>query len=200
MPVIALTARSRREDRERCLAAGMDDFLAKPIRADDLWAAIERVVSLGSRQSEEGSEEAPSASSLPTADGRLPGCSEPSLLDAQVLLAACGDDPVILRRICEALQARLPEELAAVEAAWRGQDAAPLREAAHKFCGIVAAFSTVAASVAANLEDHAAAGRLEECRPVVERLQTITQELIRQVSGVSIEGLRRQAESVGDPK
>src|SRR5439155_26945066 len=60
LPVIALTARSRREDRERCLAAGMDDFLAKPIRADDLWAAIERVVSLGSQQSEEGSEEAPS--------------------------------------------------------------------------------------------------------------------------------------------
>src|SRR5205807_394235 len=63
LPVIALTARARREDRERCLAAGMDDFLAKPIRADDLWAAIERVVSLGSQQSEEGSEEAPSASS-----------------------------------------------------------------------------------------------------------------------------------------
>ena len=43
LPVIASTARSRKEDRERCLAAGMDDFLAKPIRADALWAAIERV-------------------------------------------------------------------------------------------------------------------------------------------------------------
>jgi len=47
LPIIALTARSRKEDRERCLAAGMDDFLAKPIQAAELWAATERVT--GSR-------------------------------------------------------------------------------------------------------------------------------------------------------
>ncbi len=43
LPVIALTARSRSEDRERCLAAGMDEFVVKPIQIDDLWTAIERV-------------------------------------------------------------------------------------------------------------------------------------------------------------
>src|SRR5258708_24726366 len=43
LPVIALTARSRKEDRERCLAAGMDDFLTKPIRPAELLAAMERL-------------------------------------------------------------------------------------------------------------------------------------------------------------
>ena len=83
LPIIALTARSRKEDRERCLAAGMDDFLAKPIQAADLWAAIERVV--GVRQH---------------ADQRGPG-----LLDAPVLLAACGGDAAILEKICRAFRA-----------------------------------------------------------------------------------------------
>jgi CheY-like chemotaxis protein len=47
LPIIALTARARKEDRERCLAAGMDGFLAKPIQAAELWAVIERAVRVG---------------------------------------------------------------------------------------------------------------------------------------------------------
>jgi CheY-like chemotaxis protein len=44
LPIIALTARSRKEDRERCLAASMDDFQTKPIRPANLLAAIDRVL------------------------------------------------------------------------------------------------------------------------------------------------------------
>lgn len=39
-PIVALTAHALKEDRERCLAAGMDAYVAKPIRPDELFRAI----------------------------------------------------------------------------------------------------------------------------------------------------------------
>ncbi len=44
VPVVALTANALSGDRERCLAQGMDDYLAKPLRAEELWCVLERVV------------------------------------------------------------------------------------------------------------------------------------------------------------
>ncbi len=75
-----------------------------------------------------------------------------------------------------------------------------LREAAHKLCGMVAAFSTVAAGVASELEDHAAQGQLEEARPLVGQLETMARELMRAVGGLSLETLRQQTGPADDPK
>jgi CheY-like chemotaxis protein len=50
LPVIAVTARARAEDRQRCIAAGMDGFIAKPISAAELWAAIDRFAGSAKRR------------------------------------------------------------------------------------------------------------------------------------------------------
>jgi PAS domain S-box-containing protein len=167
LTVIALTARSRIEDRERCLAAGMDDFLAKPIRAADLWAAIGRV----------------------TASLRGGGPPRSDLLDPRVLLAACGDDAAILDKMCLAFRARLPEHLQAVRNALLERNSSALREAAHKLAGMISAFSTVAGGVASELEDQAAEDRLEEAAPLVAQLETMAAELMRLAGGLSLESL-----------
>jgi PAS domain S-box-containing protein len=176
LPIIALTARSRKEDRERCLAAGMDDFQTKPIRPADLLAAIDRVLHThSSRQSRRR-----------------------DLLDAPVLLAACGDDPALLGKMCQTLAARVPEHLAALGEALRDQDAPRLREAAHKCCGMLSEFSTVAGDLAGSLEELAAGTQLEKAARLLEQLDTLAHELVKQVDGITVEALRRQAEGMGE--
>ncbi|HEY0252231.1 MAG TPA: response regulator, partial [Kofleriaceae bacterium] len=163
LQVIALTARSRAEDRQRCLDAGMDDFLAKPIQAAALWAAIE---------------------------ARRPA---PELISAQVLLAACGGDPGILDDIRAGLLERLPADLTAIAAALAAGNTGQLREVAHGVAGMVSAFSTQTAKIASELEDTAAARDLERAAVIAGELRTLASELVREVPRVTIDSLMIRA-------
>jgi DNA-binding response OmpR family regulator len=177
LPIIALTARSRKEDRERCLAAGMDDFQIKPIRPADLVAAIDRVLRTYPPRRSRGR----------------------NLLDAPVLLAACGGDPTLLRKMCQTLTARVPDHLAALRDALRNQDAPRLLEAAHKSCGMLSEFSTAAGDLAGRLEELAAHTQLDNAAPLLEKLETMAQEVVKAADGITVEALRRQAEGRDGP-
>jgi CheY-like chemotaxis protein len=191
LPVVALTARSRKEDRERCLAAGMDEFLPKPIKADDLYAAIDR---LGRKGEGERIKEEPRRTSA-SGSSRV---SDPSptgggLLDPRAVLAACKGDAAILDGICRVFRASLPGQLGAVRAALQDGDAGRLREAAHRLCATIGAFSTVAGGLASDIEDRAEAGQLDEARLLVERLEAMASQLLPVVGGLSVDTLRQRA-------
>ncbi len=171
LPVVAVTARSRQEDRERCLAAGMDAFLAKPIDAAALWAAIERVV-------------------RPPATAPV---VQPSLLSAPVILAACGGESTILAAICRRFREQLPIDLTTLQAAVAARAASELREIAHRLSSMLGAFSTSAGALASDIEDLAAAGELTAAAPLVSRLVDVAQTLVGQLEGVSIDRLQRDA-------
>jgi two-component system sensor histidine kinase/response regulator len=176
LPIIALTARSRKEDRERCLAAGMDDFQTKPIRPADLLAAIDQVLQ----------------------DHSSRVYRRRDLLDAQVLLAACGGDSTLLGEMCQTFTTRVPNDLAMLRDALRNQDPPRLRDVAHKLCGMLSIFSAVAGDHAGSLEDLAATNQLDNAALLLAQLEAMAHELVTRIDGMTIEALRRQAERMGE--
>jgi PAS domain S-box-containing protein len=190
LPVIALTARSASGERERCLQAGMDDYLAKPIRARDLLAALDRVVAgdLGKQQDENGA--------MRNAEDPFPRSSvsaiDADLLDRAALLAACDGDAELLGKMCRHFQTFAPGRLAEVTEALRERDLHRLRQAAHKVGGMVSSFSAAAAEAAASLERAATEGNVAQAIHAHSRLADFLAKLSSRLDAISVEQLRRE--------
>jgi len=174
IPIIAMTAHVMKGDRERCLAAGMDGYVSKPIKAEELFTVIERFAS----GLQDKKKERPSLSS------RSNNPPPKDVFDMPKALEVVNGDRELFKEIATLFLENLPDNIAQIRGAIAKSDADALDRAAHSLKGSVGNFGAKRAFEAAHrLELMGKEARLTEAEGALSELETELKDLETAVKG-----------------
>jgi len=161
--VIAMTANAMKEDMEACLAAGMDDYVSKPIAVDRLVAALNRC-----------QPRAKAAEQPPAADAPAPAEAASAALEMgalnQLLQLVDGQQALLVQLIDSFLDST-PSLLKTMHEGLGSSDVEPLRRAAHTLKSSARDFGAVKLSeLCRQLESDCKAGRLDGAPPLERQI------------------------------
>src|SRR3989454_2285099 len=170
-PIIAMTAHAMKGDKERCLEAGMDGYVSKPVRTKDLFDEIKKHVPSAEAPPTETSAKPPSPEATP------PVRESAETLDRATLMERLEGDAGLLAELVGLFLQDYPRLLTAMREAVARGDAKLLERAAHTLKGAVSNFAAPAATAAAlRLEQM---GRQANLTQAEEALAALEAELDR---------------------
>ena len=172
-PIIAMTASALVADRDRCLAAGMDDYLAKPVNPGELADALHRWIPAAAGPPGERDGQ-------PDRDGETGGAGDDPIGRRLDELAGDRSAPenALVERLVTSFLTRAPRHVAAIADAYRADDAKTVEDQAHAFKGAAGNIGAVdVMDICQRIEDAARGGSLPAS--LADDLRTLGLELDR---------------------
>jgi CheY-like chemotaxis protein len=167
VPIIAVTAHAMDGDRERCIEAGMDGYVSKPIRAQQLDEAIESLVKT-SRHGQESLHPALEEGGRPDMDG-TPGNA---VFDLEAAMDFHGGDEEFLKKMARVFLESCPKMISDIETAIGRGDAKALKRNTHVLKGTVGNFAAQGTSgIVQRLEAMGSSGELDGVEEVFSELE-----------------------------
>ncbi len=171
--IVAMTAHAMKGDRERCLEAGMDSYISKPVRAPLLHQTLKEISEQNGQNSAEEGESPPA---------RLSGLP-PHKLNWDEALQSVGGDAELLREVMDALLTETEQLIEQLEELIEQQNAAEIRRLAHTMKGSLRMFGESEALVRAeHLEQLAKEENLDQAPAALETLKAEWDRLLPEVT------------------